>query len=71
MTVAEAIRQAVQANDAREAGKICEFARFQMGMNYNGLMRMVTKAGVDPLAFEGLLQEAEALDAHEQPTEKR
>lgn len=70
MTFGDAIKKAVETNDARLAGDIVMRAR-EMGANYNDVYAAVKRVtGIELAAWDDLLLEADALDA-EGPKEKR
>jgi len=58
MTLAEAIKEAAREQNPQKANEVAEFMSARLGVNYDGMMKVVEKAGVRPQEWEGLLYEA-------------
>jgi len=64
MKLTEAIKQAVERQDATQLGKCVDVLRFRFGMNYEECRTFVNKHAGKPLSapqFEALMYEADTV----------
>ena len=61
MNIVEAIKKAIETNNAGMAGGISDFLRFKHGMTYDQIFSVVEKAklGYSPADWDALLYESE------------
>lgn len=62
-SLAQTIKRIVQTNDCHAAGRVADYMRFSLGLDYKGMMRWVKKACPDiadaDRQWEALLEESD------------
>lgn len=64
MTIQEAIQEAFREGSGLKAGRVADLLRFKYNVDYEGMMRIVERSGVNRLEWDALLQEADTLGAY-------